>query len=238
MTYNQANTPNNKEVSTLRRKNGKGKKPTITTAAVIVAHPDDETLWAGGTILAHPERQWTVVALCRGSDPDRAPKFRRVLKELGASGDLGDLDDNPEQSPLTDQAVQQSILSLLPQRRFDLIITHSLRGEYTSHRRHTETSNAILALWKKCELSTPELWMFAYDDGGGRHLPKAIPKAHRFNILLQDQWMQKYRLITEIYGFEPFSYEAQTTPKIEAFWCFRSPRDIENWFTKEGRKRI
>ena len=34
-------------------------------AAVIVAHPDDETLWAGGTILMHPETKWTIIALCR-----------------------------------------------------------------------------------------------------------------------------------------------------------------------------
>ena len=25
---------------------------------MIVAHPDDETLWAGGTILKHPEWHW------------------------------------------------------------------------------------------------------------------------------------------------------------------------------------
>lgn len=237
MVSNQVTTLKHQEVATLRERSGEGQEIPITKAAVIVAHPDDETLWAGGTIFSHPDWQWTVIALCRGSDPDRAPKFRHVLKELGASGDLGDLDDGPEQIPLTDQAVQQSLLSLLPRRRFDLLITHSLRGEYTSHRRHTETSQAVSALWKRGELAAPELWMFAYDDGGRHHLPQAITKAHRITRLLQDQWMQKYRLITEVYGFAPFSYEAKTTPKTEAFWCFRSPKDIESWFAKEERKR-
>ena len=59
--------------------------------AVIVAHPDDETLWAGGTILMYPEWDWFVVTLCRANDPDRAPKFHRVLEILHAKGDMGNL---------------------------------------------------------------------------------------------------------------------------------------------------
>jgi len=30
--------------------------------AVIVAHPDDETLWMGRTVLMHPECEWTIIA--------------------------------------------------------------------------------------------------------------------------------------------------------------------------------
>ena len=45
---------------------------------IIVAHPDDETLWAGGTILSHPEWSVFVISLCRASDTDRAPKFNRA----------------------------------------------------------------------------------------------------------------------------------------------------------------
>ena len=56
--------------------------------AVIVAHPDDETLWAGGLMLMHPEVKWTVVTLCRKSDLDRAPKFFKALERLNAVGFL------------------------------------------------------------------------------------------------------------------------------------------------------
>src|SRR5574338_1134244 len=95
------------------------------SVAVIVAHPDDETLWAGGTILTQPARGCFIVTLCRGSDTDRAPKFYRALEALGAEGTMGDLDDGPEQVPLAEDQRQESILQLLPQTHFDLILSHS-----------------------------------------------------------------------------------------------------------------
>ena len=99
------------------------------SVAIIVAHPDDETLWAGGTILSHPEWEVFILCLCRKSDKNRAPKFYKVLKILGADGIMGDMDDGPEQIPLDNTEVENTILQLLPNRHFNLIITHNLTGE-------------------------------------------------------------------------------------------------------------
>ena len=66
-------------------------------SAIIVAHPDDETLWAGGTILSNPSWKCYIVCLCRESDKDRATKFYKTLQILGSEGIMGDLDDGPEQ---------------------------------------------------------------------------------------------------------------------------------------------
>ena len=99
------------------------------SVAIIVAHPDDETLWAGGTILSQPSWRCFIVTLCRASDADRAPKFFRALKEFGAEGKMGDLDDGPDQVPLAEDQLQEALLQLLPQNYFDLILTHSPVGE-------------------------------------------------------------------------------------------------------------
>ena len=75
-----------------------GKKRTV---AVVVAHPDDETLWCGGLMLRHPRWRWHVAALCRGDDVDRAPKFERAMARLGSTRSIGALDDGPDQDPLS-----------------------------------------------------------------------------------------------------------------------------------------
>ena len=58
----------------------------LKTVAVIVAHPDDETLWTGGMMLSHGEWNVFIGSLCRASDTNRAPKFFQALKVIGAKG--------------------------------------------------------------------------------------------------------------------------------------------------------
>ncbi|NQT04297.1 MAG: PIG-L family deacetylase [Planctomycetes bacterium] len=190
--------------------------------AVIVAHPDDETLWAGGLMLMHPKVKWTVVTLCRKSDPDRAPRFFKALERLRAGGFMADLDDGPEQTPLDSGQVQKTIEKLLPSKKFDIIITHSTSGEYTRHLRHEETAKAVLALWNSDRLFADELWTFAYEDGNRRYFPRAIKDADLLVGLNEEIWRKKYDIITRTYGFDRESFEAKTTPKEEAFRRFKA----------------
>jgi len=188
--------------------------------AVIVAHPDDETLWAGGLILMHPEVQWTIVSICRKSDADRAPKFFKALEQLNATGKMGDMDDEPEQFPLDDLDLQNIIVRLLDTNRFDLIITHGLNGEYTRHLRHEETAKAVLGLWRNGGLDSEQILMFAYEDGGGEYIPKPAPARRDSDILIklpEEIWRKKYDIITKIYGFGPDSFEAKAAQRQESF---------------------
>ena len=207
------------------------------TAALIVAHPDDETIWAGGTVLMNSDWQWIFVSLCRGSDRDRAPRFIQAVHQLGGIGWIGDLDDGSEQLPLDEVSVQQTILSLLPKKDFDLVLTHSPYGEYTRHRRHEECSKAVTLLWQNGLIRTKKLWMFAYKDlgnGGKDDLPQAIKTAHLIVHLPEDIRWRKHHIITGEYGFAPETYEAKIDTKEEAFWCFHSPADFQEWLKNEG----
>jgi len=197
--------------------------------AVIVAHPDDETLWTGGTILSHPSWKWFIMTLTRKSDAERAGKFYKALKILGAEGVMGDLDDGPEQKPLKEMELEETILQLLPPLKYDLIISHQPAGEYTRHLRHEETAKAVISLWNSGKITTKELWMFAYEDGGKQYLPRAVKTDTLFNVLSEETWQKKYRLITETYGFNKNSWEAETTPKEEAFRKYTNSVDAMHW---------
>ncbi len=199
--------------------------------AVAVAHPDDETLWAGGTLLSRPEWAPFVSTLCRASDADRKPKFFRALSALGAQGSMSDLDDGPEQTPLADAIVERTLLAGLPGRSFERIVTHSPLGEYTRHVRHEEVGRAILRLWLAGELRAREIWLFAYEDEGGKTLPHALDAADVSLELSPEKWRVKYRLMTEIYGFDEKSWEARVTPRREAFFRVETRADASAWLT-------
>jgi LmbE family N-acetylglucosaminyl deacetylase len=199
--------------------------PEEAKVAVLVAHPDDETLWAGGTLLMHGGWTISVGTLCRARDANRAPKFFRALGRLGARGTMADLDDGPAQAPLADEVVSSTLRSLVPQERFDVILTHAPKGEYTRHLRHEEVARSVLKLWARGELQSQELWLFAYEDSGGSHLPRAEQGADVLVDLSDEIWTAKHALLTEIYGFGPDSWEARTNPRREGFWRLVAPDD-------------
>jgi LmbE family N-acetylglucosaminyl deacetylase len=206
--------------------------PEKAKVVVLVAHPDDETLWAGGTLLLHGGWTTFVGTLCRAGDEDRAAKFLDVLSKLGAKGAMANMDDGPYQVPLDDAPVRSTLRSLIPNKVFDLVITHSPRGEYTRHLRHEEVSRSVLEMWACGEIQSQELWLFAYDDGDGRRLPRAADNADVVVDLPDDVWAMKRDLLTEIYGFVPDSWEVRTTPRREAYWRLVVPDHAWAWLQR------
>ncbi len=205
------------------------------SVVVVVAHPDDETLWAGGTILIHPTWDWFVICLSRGSDKDRAPRFFEALKVLGARGVMGNLDDGPDQKPFTEKEVEVAILQLFPLIDFDLVITHNPNGEYTRHLRHEEVSKGVIMLWETEKIKTKELWTFAYEDGEKKYYPQPIKNASLYSELSIEIWQKKYNIMSKKYGFETDSWEAKTTPKAESFWQFTNTAAATQWLKNGGK---
>lgn len=199
-----------------------GFRSKLKKAALIVAHPENETLWAGETILSHPSWDWFILSLSRGGDKDHARKFLQAIQQLGAMGVNGDLDTGDDQKPLNETEVKQTIRALLPKHYFDLVISHHPAGEYTNRNKHHETGKAVIQLWHSGKISTAEFWASAFEDGKKSYLPKPIETAGIYKVLIKRIWKEKQSIITEIYGFDLNSLEAKTTHTSESFWPFPS----------------
>ena len=194
----------------------------MVKALCIVAHPDDETIWMGGTILKHRDWEWTIVSLCRKEDSDRYPKFMDVCSFYGAYGVIADLDDE-KLEPLSIEEVAEQIKSVLPENVYDYIFTHGENGEY-GHIRHSEIHRAVSLLLESGDLKCNAVYYFAY-------IPGEIASPHDINLKIpvpnkeadmcisldEEKYEEKIKLITEFYGFEENTFETLSCNKDEAF---------------------
>jgi hypothetical protein len=80
----------------------------------------------------------------------------------------------------------------------------------------------VIAKGQSGRIYTDRLWSFAYEDGGHAYLPRVRNDADRRDVLTENIWLEKRRLITDVYGYGPESWEARATPREEGFWCFDS----------------
>ncbi len=184
---------------------------------VMVAHPDDETLWCGGLLLKNSQWQKTIFSFTRESDKDRNPKFYRACEYFGANGVMSDIDDGAEQKPVSYYEYQMAAEKKLEKKDYDLIITHNPSGEYTRHLRHEEVSLSVLLMVGKGILNTKEMWFFNFSDTFKKEFPRARQDSDLIIELDDEIYNRKKKIICEIYGFSESSWEAQTTPKKEGF---------------------
>ena len=94
---------------------------------VIVAHPDDETIWMGGTLLVNKDK-WdtTIISLCRKEDKDRAPKFKKVCELFKAKCFISDLEDEELDDITVNEVIDR--ISKFADKSYDTIFTHGKTG--------------------------------------------------------------------------------------------------------------
>lgn len=188
----------------------------MLNALAIVAHPDDEIIWMGGTIIRNKDWDWTIVSLSRKNDNQRAPLFRKVCNSLKAKCKISDLEDE-ELKPLSLEIIEDKILSLLDRKEYDYIFTHGENGEY-GHIRHREIHRAVKKLIKEKKLECKKIFYFAYTNKDGECLAKE--RADKYINLSDIEFSYKKMLLMKIYGFKKESFEEKACSGIEAFTIF------------------
>lgn len=188
-------------------------------ALVIVAHPDDETIWLGGTIMKHSQARWTIFSLCRASDRDRAPKFGRVCRLYGAENIITDLEDEGRLSvKQTVPMIKKLIKKKIGSRQFDYLFTHGANGEY-GHPRHKGVHQAVKDLIDKKTLQPKTVFYFNYKKSSHKKFaPLVARKNSDFLLRLTDQELaKKKRIVAKMYGYAPNGVDVSYCSGMEAF---------------------
>lgn len=187
---------------------------------VIVAHPDDETIWMGGTLIRN-KNKWntTIISLCRSNDKDRAPKFKRVCDILKIKCFISDLEDE-KLNPVSEKEIIKRIKPLVD-KDYDYIFTHGENGEY-GHIRHIETNKAVRQMLKDKSLKTKKIFFFSYIKKKAKNTDTlfdsyANKNATKFINLNNLEFLTKKYLIKNIYGFKNNGFEERSCRSVESF---------------------
>jgi LmbE family N-acetylglucosaminyl deacetylase len=116
---------------------------------VIVAHPDDETIFFSGLIQKWRHVEWTIICVTDGNGhgrkKERAFEFASACQELNVKHFymLGYRDDPKVRIPVADL-----IASLKEFTGFNFVFTHGMLGEY-SHPHHQDVAYATHQVFQK-----------------------------------------------------------------------------------------
>ena len=140
-------------------------KAEDTENLMIVAHPDDETIWGGSHLLSG---NYTVVCITNGNNKTRKKEFKQAMKKTNSTGIILSYPDktNGKRDNWVSCRIKiyNKIKKIIDSKNWNTIVTHNPDGEY-GHIHHRMTSQIVTKILQK-ENKTDKLIYF------GRYVKK------------------------------------------------------------------
>lgn len=166
---------------------------TGITHLMIVAHPDDETLWGGAHI---SDGGYLVVCITNGNNATRAAEFQSVMQASGNAGLILSYPDKVagkrDDWTHVRKQIQTDLEKVMTYQPWTDIVTHNAKGEY-GHIHHKMTHQIVAALYDANQLQEP-LYVF-----GKYYRAAALPDAADSLTAVPDTALEKKEKLLQLY---------------------------------------
>lgn len=200
-------------------------------ALLVVAHPDDEIIFAGGLILRSRKMRWTVMCCTDEGNRTRQDEF------LCACEFLAQHSGNHVESvfldliPQHDGHIEHLALARALESRaigYDIVFTHNSQGEY-GHEHHKLVHRCAIE-----SIGNPNTWVFISPGSKNVNQEELRSKKPNGNVSvdlsseilgLKVQAFQECHVSqARLYGYDPVSDELRRTDLKETlYWYFEDP---------------
>ncbi len=168
-------------------------------ALVIVAHPDDETIFCGGTILNYKDWNWTVICATFKEEDPRGKEFETAMakfreNKVNIKGILVGIDERDfkfDKKNECKKKIAGKIIDL--ELHPDIVFTHNKLGEYNheAHRLLYEIVHEIISEY------CPNVWEFICT--GSLNYPQ--PFKSRIKVVpFKREGLKNYEIKAEIFN--------------------------------------
>lgn len=124
---------------------------TKPNALILIAHPDDETIFSGGLLLTYPQWNWTIIcatwslASIRGQQLAQAVKIYHHQYSVNISQlVLLGFPDGRTKNKINKHQLISKLATI--HKDFDIVFTHNSKGDY-GHPSHGAVHQAALSLY-------------------------------------------------------------------------------------------